>query len=190
VLNDFVTPKLQAEERKLHALTQEVGPNPGSSQRKELAAQESFVSELRVLRDEVARVAPLWDPDLNDGVVIVTAPLHRLVPQFKSWQKELKTHWDALCAGKYDWAKLAMHLWPERVVPKCAEDRSLAIAHDLDEVFWEQNADGKWAARDEPTRPVDELVDERSSPAVKDALESLLSAPPLTSGKRSRGMAA
>lgn len=177
VLNDFVSPKLQAEERKLHALLQEVGPNPSASQRKELDAQESFVSELRVLRDEVARVAPLWNPDLNDGVVIVTAPLYRLVPQLKSWQKELKTHWDALCQGKYDWAQLAMHLWPERVVPKCAEDRSLAIAHDLEDVFWEQDADGKWSARKEPTRAIAELVAKRTSPAVKDALESLLNAP-------------
>ena len=31
-----------------------------------------------------------------------------------------------------------MHLWPERVVPKCAEDASLAMAHGLDEVFWEK----------------------------------------------------
>ena len=39
-------------------------------------------------------------------------------------------------AGKYDWAHIAMHLWPERVVPKCATDRSLAIAHGLEDVFW------------------------------------------------------
>jgi hypothetical protein len=177
VLNDFVSPKLQAEARKLHALIDEAGPTPSSSQRKEIAAQESFVSELRVLRDEVARVAPLWNPDLNDGVVIVTAPLWRLVPQLKSWQKELKSHWDGLCAGKYDWAQLAMHFWPERVVNKCAKDRSLAIAHDLEDVFWEQDEDGKWTVREAPTRPVAELVAERSSPAVQDALESLLSAP-------------
>jgi hypothetical protein len=29
--------------------------------------------------------------------------------------------------GKYDWSHVAMHLFPERVVPKCATDRSLAI---------------------------------------------------------------
>jgi hypothetical protein len=190
VLNDLVSPKLQAEERKLHALREEAGPNPSSSQRKDLAAQEAFVQELRVLRDEVALVAPLWNPDLNDGLVIVAAPVWRLVPQLRSWQKELKTHWNALCAGKYDWAQLAMHLWPERVVPKCAEDRSLAIAHDLEDVFWEKDADGKWAARREPTRPIAELVAERTSPAVKDALESVLSAPPLSTGKRSRKVAA
>ena len=71
------------------------------------------------------------------------APLWRLVPH-KPWQRELKKKWAELAAGKYDWAQLAMHLWPERVVPKCAEDRSLAIAHGLEDVFWVEDEDGKW----------------------------------------------
>jgi hypothetical protein len=45
-----------------------------------------------------------------------------------------------------------MHLWPERVVPKCAKDRSLAIAHGLEDVFWVEGTDGKWTARKTPTR--------------------------------------
>ena len=92
------------------------------------------------------RVAPLWNPNLDDGVIINFAPLWRLVPQHKAWQKELKNTWDELVEGKYDWAHLAMHLWPERVVPKCAKDRSLAIAHGLENVFWEEDDDGKWQA--------------------------------------------
>ncbi len=133
------------------------------------------------------RVAPLWNPNLDDGVIINFAPLWRLVPQNKAWQKELKTTWDALCEGKYDWAHLAMHLWPDRVVPKCAKDRSLAIAHRLEEVFWAEGEDGKWTARKAPTRSVDELVRERTSPAVKSALKSLLEAPVGTgSSKRAR----
>ena len=59
----------------------------------------------------------------------------------------MKATWDALCEGKYDWAHLAMHLWPERVVPKCATDRSLAIAHGLEDVFWVEGDDGKWKPR-------------------------------------------
>ena len=61
-----------------------------------LAAQEAFVEELRAFLDEVKRVAPLWKPNLDDGVVINFAPLWRLVPQHKPWQKELKSTWDAL----------------------------------------------------------------------------------------------
>ncbi len=104
------------------------------------------------------------------------------MPQHKAWQKELKTTWDALRGGKYDWAHLAMHLWPERVVPKCATDRSLAIAHGLEADFWEQDDDGKWWARAQGAgfsvqAVVDALVRERTSAAVKDALKALLEAP-------------
>ena len=116
------------------------------------------------------------------------APLWRLVPQHKPWQKELKSKWDELVAGKYDWAHLAMHLWPERVVPKCATDRSLAIAHGLEDIFWVEGDDGKWKPRPAPTRSVDELVRERTSIAVKSALKSLLEAPVANAnGSRGRG---
>jgi hypothetical protein len=50
------------------------------------------------------------------------------------------------------------------VVPKCATDRSLAIAHGLEDVFWIEGSDGKWTARKTPARSVEELVRERTSP--------------------------
>lgn len=177
VQNDYVAPKLAHEERRLESLTSELREGATAAQRKQLATQEAFVEELRTFLDEVKRVAPLWNPNLDDGVIINFAPLWRLVPQNKAWQKELKSTWDALCEGKYDWAHLAMHLWPERVVPKCAKDRSLAIAHGLEDVFWVEGTDGKWTARKTPTRSIEELVRERTSPAVKSALKSLLEAP-------------
>lgn len=183
VQNDYVVPKLAHEERRLDSLTTELRDGATAAQRKQLAAQEALVEELRAFVDEVKRVAPLWNPNLDDGVTINFAPLWRLVPQNKSWQKELKSTWDALCEGEYDWAHLAMHLWPERVVPKCAKDRSLAIAHDLEEVFWVEDTHDRWTARKVPTRSVDELVRERTSPAVKSALKSLLESP-VSSGKR------
>lgn len=184
VQNDFVTGKLAHEERELETLRAEAGPDPVTAQRKDIEAQEVFVDELRTLLDEVKRVAPLWNPNLDDGVIINFAPLWRLVPQHKQWQKELKATWDALCAGKYDWPLLAMHLWPERVVPKCAKDRSLAIAHSLEDVFWYQGENEKWKPREEPTRPIDALVKERTSSAVKAALKSLMEAPEQSGGAR------
>jgi Eco57I restriction-modification methylase len=187
VQEEVVTRKLPHEERKLELLRKEGGKNPKVEQRRALAAQELLVSELRAFVDEVRRVAPLWNPNFNDGVIINFAPLWRLVAHHKAWQRELRTTWDAICAGEHDWAHLAMHLWPERVVLKCATDRSLAIAHRLEDVFWEEGAEGRWKPRSTPTRPMEELVRERTSSAVKMALKSLLEAPvAIANGGRDR----
>ena len=183
LLNEYAAPKLQHEERRLSGLLQEAGPTPSSGQRRDIAEQEAFVGELQAFRDEVARVAPLWAPNLNDGVIINFAPLWRLVPQYRAWQKEAKACWEALSAGKYDWSHMAMRLWPERVVSKCADDRSLAIAHDLEAVFWVEGDGGKWRKREIGARTIERLVAERTSPAVKAALADLLAAPVVAAGR-------
>ncbi len=168
--------KLNYEERKLQRLTADAGGNPGAAERAALADQESFVAELRTFREELSRVAPLWHPNLNDGVILNYGPLWRMIGH-TPWQKAVKAQWDELVAGKYDWAHLAMNLWPERVVPKCAQDRSLAIAHGLEAVFWQEGDKGKWLPATVAQAEIDRMVGERSSPAVKDALNSLLAAP-------------
>lgn len=147
VQNDYAAPKLAHEERKLEALRAELGASPAAAGRRALAAQEGLVEELRGFLEEVKRVAPLWHPALDDGVVINCAPLWRLAGHCKPWQKELKAVWDSLCAGEYDWAHGAMRLWPERVAPQCAADRSLAIAHGLEDLFWVEDYAGRWRRR-------------------------------------------
>ncbi|MGR9079509.1 hypothetical protein ACU8L5_25340 (plasmid) [Rhizobium leguminosarum] len=185
--NDVVAPKLAHEERQLTSMVQSTGGNPSAKERKEIAEQEAFVEELRGQLDEVKRLAPLWNPTLHDGVVLTMAPLWRLIPQHRAWQKELKSKWDELSTGKYDWAHIAMHLWPERVVPKCSADRSLAIAHGLEDIFWIQDEDAKWIARPNPKRSIDELIRERNSVAVKAALKGLNEATaPSGAGTRTR----
>jgi hypothetical protein len=186
VLNDIAGPKLDDERAKLDRMTRDAGPNSSRTYRDALAAQEAFVDELQALRAEVARVAPLWKPDLDDGVILNFAPLWRLVPQERSWQTECRKAWDKLRAGEYDWAHLAMHLWPERVVVNCAKDRSLAIAHGLEDVFWRQDGGGNWHAVDVPEATVRRLIAERTSSSVKAALKDLLSAPPPTGKAGSR----
>jgi hypothetical protein len=37
-----------------------------------------------------------------------------------------------LARGDYDWAHLALSIWPNRVKQKCKSDRSIAIAHNLE----------------------------------------------------------
>jgi hypothetical protein len=176
VLDDVLTPKLNHEQRRLDLLRAEGGPSPTGAQRLEIEQQETLVDELRSFREELARVTPLWNPELDDGVVLNAAPLWRLFGHTKPWQKECRAKWDELCAGKYDWAHLAMRLWPERVVPKCLDDRSLAIAHGLEEAFWQEDEGGKWTKRAVSDDEVARLVAERSKPAVKAALKSLLDA--------------
>ncbi len=176
-LEGYVKPKVQYEERQADTLRAEAGGNPTASQRRAIEAQEGFVEELRTFRDEIARVAPLWHPDLNDGVIINFAPLWRLTPRPRGWQKECRDTWAKLARGDYDWAHLAMHLWPARVVPKCREDRSLAIAHGLDHQFWLEGADGKWQPRHVSDATLEALIAERTSVAVQDALARLQDAP-------------
>jgi hypothetical protein len=186
VLRDHVEPKLRFETNRLGSLRSEAGDSPAPSQRKEIEAQEAFVDELRAFRDELNRVAPLWNPDLDDGVVINASFLHRLFTHTRSWQRECEKHWKKLKAGAYDWSHLAMRLWPGRVVPKCVDDRSLSIAHGLEDVFWFEDDDGKWQPRDVDDAEVEHLVRERTSPAVKDALKQVAAAPPPPKATRRR----
>lgn len=85
----------------------------------------------------------VYDPDLDDGVMINSAALWPLLePQWKDpkkWWKEL-----ASAQGKkdYDWAHLAMRYWPTRVDEKCQQDPSLAVAHGS---FWRYHPERAWA---------------------------------------------
>ena len=135
--------------------------------------RRNLLGELRELREAVEAVAPLWAPDLNDGIVIVLAPLWRLFAHHRAWSNELRKHWGKLAKGDCDWARLAMHLWPERVLPKCAEDRSLAIAHGLEGVFWAPDSDNadRWVHRRIPATLIDQLIAERQSPAITAAVQ-------------------
>ncbi|HTF61392.1 MAG TPA: hypothetical protein VK638_01640, partial [Edaphobacter sp.] len=188
VQNDFIATKLAHEERKLEEMRAEFDRSTPAVRLKEHVTQEAFVDELRTFSVEVKLVAPVWRPTIDDGVVINFAPLWRLVPHQNAWQKELKLAWDKLVDGEEDWAHLAMRLWPERVVPKCANDRSLAIAHGLEDTFWVEADDGKWKPRSIPTRSVEELVRDMTSSSVKAALKKLLEAPvPSAAASRGRG---
>lgn len=134
-VNDFVHPKLVQTERDLNTLRAKSARS--SREEKELEKLSYLVSELRDFRDELLRLAKFWKPNLNDGVQITAAPLWNLF-QHKAWQKKLKDTWESVEKGDYDWAHLACCIWPERVLEKCHQDRSLAIAHEVEDVFWHE----------------------------------------------------
>jgi len=185
--NDVLVPKINLETKRLEELRSDEIATGGRAVREQVEQATRLVDELTTMRDHISALAALWHPTLDDGVAINFAVLWRLVPHSTSWQKDLRSKWNDLVDGKCDWAGLAMHLWPERVVQKCATDRSLAIAHDLEDVFWSKDEKGKWKPRHTPLRPIEELVGERTSPAVKDALRNLLEGPePVAPGKRTR----
>src|SRR5690606_25184009 len=108
VPNDYVDPKLRTAEHRLLELRQEGGDSPTGQQRRELGDQESLVGELREFREELTRVAPLWRPHRDDGVVLNCAVLWRLFAHHRAWQGECKKKWGELAQGKYDWAGWAM----------------------------------------------------------------------------------
>jgi hypothetical protein len=176
ILNDYLDPRLRVAERRLVELRQEAGDAPTGGQRRDLASQESLVDELRAFREEVARVAPLWKPHQDDGVVLNCAVLWRLFSHHRAWQSECKKKWGELAKGKYDWAGWAMHLWPDRVVRACTEDRSLAIAHGLEVALWEEDDDGTWRLHGDADGQAHSLTEQRRSPAVEAALDAFMRA--------------
>ncbi|MEN6300619.1 MAG: BREX-1 system adenine-specific DNA-methyltransferase PglX [Anaerolineaceae bacterium] len=139
-VNDFVDPKLKQVSEEAARLRLKKGRSPADE--KELERLTDFERELKDFRDELLRVAKFWKPNLTDGVEITAAPLWKLF-QHKPWQKRLKETWQKLEAGEYDWAHLAYSIWPERVREKCKNDKSLAIAHDLEELYVEPPASAK-----------------------------------------------
>lgn len=134
-INDFVEPKLAIVIADLDSLRNKSARS--TEEEKELAQLTDLEAELKDFRDELLRLAKFWKPNLNDGVQITAAPLWKLF-QHKAWQKKLKETWNKLEEGEYDWAHLAGSVWPERVLRKCHQDRSLAIAHDVEDIFWHE----------------------------------------------------
>lgn len=175
VLGDFVKPRFAQEERRLVNLRADAGSSPTSAQRRTIQEQESLVSELATFCRDLELVAPIWNPNLNDGVLLNFALLWRQSPQIATWQRELKEAWQKLGSEVYDWSHIAMHLWPERVIPKCRIDRSLAIAHGLEDLFWELPPEGKWRPKTVSAAELKAAIEGRTSKPVKAALQRLLS---------------
>lgn len=133
-INDFVNPKIDDVSRRVEKLQSEIARGGNSKQKEELADQIDFLQELKDFRDELLRVAQLpYKPNLNDGVLITASPLHNLFALPK-WKKDLEECWKKLNDGEYDWAHLAYSIWPDRVKQACKKDRSIAIAHGLEEL--------------------------------------------------------
>ncbi|MGD9839838.1 MAG: hypothetical protein AB7U74_18605 [Afipia sp.] len=144
-VNDFIEPKLNQVERDAAVLRDKGNARSGNDE-KAYEALQSLELELIELRDTLLRIAPTYKPNHDDGVQISAAPLWQLFTH-KPWQKVLKDTWVKLEKGDYDWAHLAMAYWPSRVRGKCRTDKSLAIAHGLEDLYEEVPAPKKKAGK-------------------------------------------
>ena len=136
-VNKYLEPKIADTERALDRLEEELAAASGREAtrlRDRLNEGRAFLGKLQDLREELLRVAGLpYKPDLNDGVIINAAPLHRLF-RLRSWAKKTEKVWWKLEKGDYDWAHIAYTIWPDRVREVCRRDRSIAIAHGLEDI--------------------------------------------------------
>jgi len=142
-INDFIEPKLKQVGADVTLLR-----NKGSARtrddEKQFEALQAFELELIELRDTLLKLAPTYKPNHDDGVQISAAPLWPLF-RHKPWQKVLKDTLAKLEKGDYDWAHMSMNYWPERVREKCKTDKSLAIAHGLEDLYVDPEAKPKKA---------------------------------------------
>ena len=134
-VNDFVEPSLESVNKKLVILRDKHSRN--KDEEKEFDRLTDLKAELEDFRDELLRIAKFWKPNLHDGIEITAAPLWRLF-QHRTWQNKLKQTWEKLEEGGADWSHLACSVWPVRVLRKCYQDRSLAIAHDVEDDLWHE----------------------------------------------------
>lgn len=136
-VNRYVTPRIERVEAHVARLEAGLAQTTGraaSGLRDQLDDVGTFLAELREFRAELLRLAGLpYKPDLNDGVIINAAPLHKLF-RLRRWAQDTGKVWRKLEDGDYDWAHMAYTLWPERVREVCKHDRSIAIAHGLEEL--------------------------------------------------------
>ncbi len=134
-VNRYVAPKIAQVEARIARMEAELSQATGraaAALRDQLDGTRALLTELRQFRAELLRIAALpYKPDLNDGVIINAAPLHKLF-RLRKWAKDSEAVWRKLEAGDYDWAHLAYTLWPDRVREVCRRDRSIAIAHGLE----------------------------------------------------------
>jgi hypothetical protein len=75
------------------------------------------------------------------------------------------------------------------VIPKCVTDRSLAIAHGLDDTFWRENLQGKWEPIPLSEEQLAQVVAAHTNHARSDALKRFLAAPPPLAATRARARA-
>ena len=176
----YVGAKIRRVQRAIRELRPQDGTDRPLSKKDErnLDEMQSLQTELDQLHDQLRAVMAQtndrgevagYAPDLNDGALLNAAPLHAVIPwPDKKKHKgrtlsELALCWEQIAEGGYDWAHIAMHYFPKHVEEKCAEDRSLAVAHGLDEQLFPGLRE-EFRRRADDEAPEGEAADDDDSP--------------------------
>ncbi len=136
-------PYMPTKRRAVQLRLEEVGKKVLTAQGAARKPIEKEMDELRQLAEELAQFAKDLDaitrggyePEtdwIDDGVILRMAPLWSVIPL---WKSEPKKYWGELSAGKYDWSRIAMKYWPDRVKKACQKNKSYAIAHGHEEWY-------------------------------------------------------
>ena len=134
-LDDQSLPKLIADvlSPKIRTLSQEI-ENRRATPGGKIGELEALRQELEEMRtDFLDLINRGYRPNQNDGVLITACPLAKYF-RHAGFRKNLDACWKALAGGDYDWARLAMAMWPDRVLEVCKKDRSIAIAHGKEDL--------------------------------------------------------
>ena len=134
-LDDQSLPKLIADvlSPKIRTLTQEI-ENRRASPGGKVAELEALRLELEEMRtDFLELINRGYRPNQNDGVMITACPLAKYF-RHAGFRSKLEGCWRDLARGDFDWAHLAMAMWPDRALEACKKDRSIAIAHGREDL--------------------------------------------------------
>lgn len=134
-LDDQSLPKLIADvlSPKIRTLTQEI-ENRRASPGGKVAELEAIRLELEEMRtDFLDLINRSYRPNQNDGVLITACPLAKYF-RHAGFRSKLEGCWRDLACGDFDWAHLAMAMWPDRALEACRQDRTIAIAHGREDL--------------------------------------------------------
>ncbi|WP_299200511.1 BREX-1 system adenine-specific DNA-methyltransferase PglX [uncultured Amphritea sp.] len=134
-INNLLEPKIESVVKEVNLLRKM--ESKGGEEERRLSDLIALEVELKDFKDGLELLAGVYKPNFDDGVLLCAAPLFKHF-QLTAWKDNLHAVWKDLEDGKYDWSKMAFNFWPNRVLERCFEDRSMAISHGVEDDLWEE----------------------------------------------------
>lgn len=130
VIQNYLEPKLNIVEERLREINSKLAFASERERRfvqGEKAKVEEILIDLQEFKSSLLKILELgYEPQIEDGIIVNIAPFKEVIP----W-REVQKYWNELESGNYDWSKMALKMWPERVIKKCKREKALAVIHSL-----------------------------------------------------------